>query len=233
VLPKIYILALVIFTQLETTNNMQTLNSLTLVLAVSALAIVDCVATVGNDVYKCGRLGPLGSDKSCPAGYFCPAGATPSTPIVPVKCPAGSYCPAGTCTPVACGCGHKCPAGSFQQTKCRPPFYCSGMNNANMTLCPIGFSCGEVAMCEPKACFPGSYVSCAGKKSCDLCSPGRYCPTATSTILCPAGSYCPLGASAPTQCPANQYCPLGSAKPRSCPPRKSSDPGCKSVDQCK
>ena len=213
---------------------MQTFTSTyTLILAVTTMTVVDSVANVGNAVYKCGRLGPVGSDTKCPAGYFCPAGDSPSTPIVAVKCPAGFYCPAGTCTPVACNCGNKCPAGSAQQTKCRPPFYCPGKNNDNMTLCPIGYSCGEVAMCAPTACCPGTYVTCAGKKSCDACPAGRYCPTATSTVLCPAGSYCPIGASAPTQCPANMYCPLGSAKPKSCPPRKNSEPGCKSVEQCK
>lgn len=184
--------------------------------------------------YRCGFTGISGSptEQRCSPGYYCPAGPTASTPIVPVECPAGFYCPRGTCTPIPCNCGNKCPAGSPKQIKCRPPFYCPGMQNSNMTLCPIGYSCGEPAMCAPMACSPGTYVTCPGKKTCDLCPKGRYCPTATQSVLCPEGSYCPKGVSAPTQCPANQYCPLGSPKPRSCPPGKRSAAGSKSVREC-
>ncbi len=63
-------------------------------------------------------------------------------------------------------------------------------------------------------------MSCAGKKSCDACSAGRYCPTPTTSLLCPAGSFCPEGASAPAPCPAGKHCPLGSSKPRECPEGK-------------
>ena len=203
-----------------------------LALTTATLSLVESVAR--PPTYQCGFLGAVGSRRQrCPAGYYCPAGATPSTPIVAVKCPAGSYCPRGRCTPLLCECRHKCPAGSSKQIECQPPFYCPGTGNANMTLCPIGFSCGEPAMCAPTVCSPGTFVTCAGKVSCDLCSAGRYCPTPTSTTLCPAGSYCPKGASAPTQCPENQYCPLGSAQPISCPASKSSPAGCTAATECK
>ena len=202
-----------------------------LLLATTILSLAESVAV--SPTYLCGFTGPAGSRQKCPAGYYCPAGPTPSTPIVPVQCPAGSYCPKGTCQPLLCNCGYKCPAGSAKEIKCQPPFYCPGMGNYNMTLCPIGYSCGEAAMCAPTACCPGTYVTCAGKKSCDQCPAGRYCPTATQSVLCPEGSYCPIGASAPMQCPENQYCPLGSAKPKSCPPRKTSPAGCKSASECK
>ena len=58
-------------------------------------------------------------------------------------------------------------------------------------------------MCAATQCPPGTFVSCAGKKSCDPCPAGRYCPVPTSSFLCPAGSYCPAGATAPADCPAN------------------------------
>ena len=210
---------------------MQSFLSITLALAATILSLVESVAVTST--YQCGSIGPAASRQKCPAGYYCPAGATPSTPIVAVQCPAGSYCPRGTCTPLLCDCGYKCPAGSAAAIKCQPPFYCPGQGNANMTLCPISYSCGVPAMCAPTACCPGTYVTCAGKKACDLCPAGRYCPIATQSLLCPEGSYCPIGASAPMQCPANQYCPLGSAKPISCPPRKTSPAGSKAVSECK
>ena len=71
--------------------------------------------------------------------------------------------------------------------------------------------CDKPAMCVPTKCVPGTYVSCAGKKSCDACPKGRYCPTPMTTVLCPAGSYCPEGTSAPTPCPADKHCPRGSS----------------------
>ena len=205
---------------------------LPLALFLSAATISHVQAVAAEPTYKCGFLGPNGSREKCPAGYYCPAGPTPSTPIVAVQCPAGFYCPKSTCVPVACDCGYKCPAGSPKQIKCQSPFYCPGMQNANMTLCPIGYSCGVPGMCEPTPCCPGTFVTCPGKKTCDPCPKGRYCPTATQSVLCPEGSYCPIGASAPTQCPAGQYCPLGSAKPKVCPPGKTSPAGCRSASQC-
>jgi len=184
--------------------------------------------------YSCGHTGPDGSptQKDCPAGFYCPAGSTPSTPIVPVSCPAGSRCPKGSCLPAGCDCGYKCPAGSAGQIKCQPPFYCPGKNNTKMTLCPIGSMCDQPGMCAPTPCPPGSYVSCAGKKSCDPCPAGRFCSSTTSSVLCPAGSYCPIGATAPTQCPAGRYCPLGSAQPKDCAQGTTSAAGAASAKEC-
>jgi len=184
--------------------------------------------------YSCGRTGPDGSpaQKDCQAGFYCPAGSTASTPIVPVSCPAGFHCPRGSCSPLECECGHKCPAGSSEQIECQPPFYCPGKGNANMTLCPAGSMCDQPRMCAPTPCPPGTYVSCAGKKSCDACPAGRYCSTAASSVLCPAGSYCPRGASAPAQCPASRFCPVGSARPKDCPAGTTSAAGSASAQQC-
>ena len=48
-------------------------------------------------------------EQPCQAGFYCPQGATPSTPIMPIQCSAGYYCPVKTCKPIPCS---TCPAGS-------------------------------------------------------------------------------------------------------------------------
>lgn len=185
--------------------------------------------------YTCGFYVPPStvSEVPCKAGYYCPAGLTPSTPIVPVKCPAGFYCDPGTCTPEPCKCGYKCPAGSAQPTQCQPPFYCPDPKATNQTICPIGYKCDKPGMCNATVCPLGTYVSCAGKISCDACPAGRYCPEVTQSVLCREGYYCPPGSSAPTVCPAGSYCPLGSSAPVACPNGMSSEAGCKSKSKCK
>ena len=186
--------------------------------------------TTPPPVFVCGFYGT--EQLSCPAGFYCPSGATPSTPIQKVKCPAGSSCGPGVCAPTPCPCGFKCPAGSSAPTECQPPFYCPNTSSVTMTLCPIGFKCDVPGMCQPTPCPPGTFVTCAGKKSCDACAAGRYCPTPTSSVLCPAGSFCPEGSSAPALCPALSYCPLGSAQPLACPPGTTSDAGARKRSQC-
>jgi hypothetical protein len=147
----------------------------------------------------------------CPAGSFCKRSGYNATSF-PTPCPAGSFCPKGSCAPSDCPCGYKCPPKSPDMIQCQPPFYCPGTKNSAQTLCPIGAKCDEPGMCEIKKCPPGTFVSCAGKKTCDLCPKGRFCATPTSSVLCPAGFFCPEGSSAPTPCPADKSCPLGSHK---------------------
>ena len=188
--------------------------------------------------YTCGYYVPPGFPQSpayeqpCRSGYYCPLGPTPSTPIVPVKCPGGYYCGRGTCTPLNCTCGFKCPAGSSAPIECQPPYYCPNQLATSQTLCPIGYKCDQPGLCAPTPCPPGTFVTCAGKVSCDACAKGRYCPTVTTTVLCPAGYYCPGGVSAPTPCTANHYCHLGSAEPIHCPDGKTSPAGSSSKSQC-
>ena len=158
---------------------------------------------------KCGHQCPARatSQMPCPATFYCPN----STLTVP--CPAGHYCPPASCKPTPCECGYKCPPGATARIACQPPFYCPGLGNLNQTLCPIGHKCDVPAMCAPKPCPPGTFVTCAGKQSCQCCSPGRYCPTPTTTFVCPPGSYCPPCASAPTPCPLGLLCHLGFSAP--------------------
>ena len=147
---------------------------------------------------------------ACPAGSFCKKSKYNAT-SAPSPCPAGFFCPKSSCTPTPCPCGFKCPAKSSAPIQCQSPFYCPSTKSTAQTLCPIGYMCDKPGMCEATKCAPGTYVSCAGKKSCDTCPKGRYCPTVTTTVLCPAGSYCPEGSSAPTPCPADKHCPRGSS----------------------
>ena len=184
--------------------------------------------------YKCGNYSTESPpyQKPCRSGYYCPPGATPNTPITPVKCPGGYYCGAGTCNPLPCPCGYKCPAGSSAPIASQPPYYIPHNRSTGQTLCPIGYKCSRPALCNATLCLNGTYVTCAGKKTCDPCPAGRYCPTPTRSVLCPAGSYCAGGASAPTPCQANNYCPLGSSKSVACPLGKISPAGSKSKYQC-
>ena len=188
--------------------------------------------------YLCGYYVPANltqspsNQKPCRAGYYCPVGPKPLTPIVPVRCPPGYFCGVGTCTPSPCQCGHKCPAGSSAPIASQPPYYIPNKLAINQTLCPVGFMCSVPGLCAPIPCPLGTYVSCAGKKSCDPCPKGRYCPLVTSSLLCPAGSFCAGGASAPTMCPAGHFCPLGASAALSCPARTTSPPGAKSKSQC-
>ena len=188
--------------------------------------------------FKCGFYLPLGfPDNSkyqqpCRSGYYCPAGATPFTPIRSIKCPAGYYCGKETCHPSPCNCGYKCPAGSSSPIASEPPFYIPNKLATNQTLCPIGYKCDQPALCNATKCPNGTYVSCGGKKSCDPCPKGRYCPVVTKSVLCPAGYFCAGGVSAPTKCPANNFCPLGSSVSIACPAGKKSAAGAKSKSSC-
>ena len=104
----------------------------------------------------------------CPAGSYCPRSAYNATSF-PTPCPAGSYCAQGVCSPTACPCGYKCPPKSSAAIKCQSPFYCPGTKNSVQKICPIGYKCDQAGMCNATKCLPGTYVSCAGKKSCNAC----------------------------------------------------------------
>ena len=188
--------------------------------------------------FKCGFYLPHGFpvlysyEQPCRSGYYCPSGNTSLTPINPIKCPAGYYCGKEACHPSPCDCGYKCPAGSSAPIASQPPYYIPQPLATSQTLCPIGYKCDQPALCNATKCPNGTYVSCAGKKSCDPCPAGRYCPIVTKSVLCPAGYYCAAGSHAPKQCPANYYCPLGSSWTTACPGGKKSAPGAKSARAC-
>ena len=190
---------------------MTSIQSAVLLLAAASLSVVDAWYC------DCGKYCPDPVKKFrapviCPAGSYCQKSAYNATSH-PTPCPAGSYCPEGACSPIDCPCGYKCPPKSPAPIECQSPFYCPGTKNSAQTLCPIGYKCDTPGMCEAIKCLPGTYVSCAGKKSCDACPKGRFCATPTSSVLCPAGFFCPEGSSAPQPCPVGKACPLGSYTP--------------------
>jgi hypothetical protein len=73
----------------------------------------------------------------------------------------------------------------------------------------MGYICPTVGMCNATQCPLGTYVSCAGKVTCDDCPVGRYCPEVDKSLICPPGNYCPVRSSAPIPCPAGSYCYIG------------------------
>jgi hypothetical protein len=205
-------------------------------LHIIAVAVLAALSLVDAWYCECGNYCPDPVKKFrapvvCPAGSYCPKSKYNATSF-PKPCPAGFFCGKGACTPTPCPCGYKCPAQSAAKIQCQPPFYCPQSKSTAQTVCPLGYKCDQPGMCTPTMCLPGTYVSCVGKKSCDPCAKGRYCPTATSTILCPAGYFCGGGVSAPVLCPAGKYCPLGSSIPTNCTRGASSKEGSSSKSQC-
>ena len=91
-----------------------------------------------------------------------------------------------------------------------------GTRNSAQTLCPIRHMYDQPGMCEPVKCPPGTFVSCAGKKSCDPCPKGRYCSTATSLVVCPGVSSARRGRLRRIRArpvPGARRCPSGSQHP--------------------
>ena len=189
--------------------------------------------------FKCGYYSPPGLPQTpsyqqpCRSGYYCPSGSSPYDPITPIKCPGGYYCGQKTCNPIPCECGYKCPEGSSAPIASHPPYYIPGKLATSQTLCPIGHKCDKPALCNATKCHNGTFVTCAGKISCDPCAHGRYCPTVTTSVLCPAGWYCAGGVYTPTKCPANYYCHIGSSAPIPCPSGTTTPAGSKNKSQCK
>ncbi|XP_075046430.1 uncharacterized protein LOC142107145 [Mixophyes fleayi] len=164
----------------------------------------------------------LASDRecySCPAGWFCLAGAEgPSG-----KCSAGYFCtegsqfgsqfpcPAGTfnlklgsvrvgeCS--ACPIGSYCPAGTSKPALCPIGTYRAEQGARDVgecDQCPAGSSCSNIGMGSPMPCGAGSF-SDTGSSACLLCPAGHYCNEQRTSrermmqLVCPAGRVCPKG----------------------------------------
>ena len=168
----------------------------------------------------------LGSScEICPAGSYCPSGATQVTP-----CPAGQYSDKGAFTCTACpapyttgaagtgvtinGCSVKLISGNYvnndKVTTCPAGYFCSGgttyYDNNGATECPANSYC-TAGTSKPIQCPTETPYSRAGAKSADecfSCSPGTYRDeTVAECIDCPVGYYCENGQK--TACPAGQY----------------------------
>lgn len=151
---------------------------------------------------------------SCPAGYYCPAGAVRALPC-PVgtyndqtatsgstackACIGGSYCSTEGLTAVTgdCAAGYFC----YQNSPSATPLVnltVLGTNYLSSTygLCPQGYYC-PAKTSIPTACAAGYYLDAEAKSSitdCIVCPPGFYCATPglpLPTAKCPAGYFCP------------------------------------------
>ena len=162
----------------------------------------------------------------CPAGSYCPSGATKAT-----KCPTGKYSNEGALTCTNCpdpyttglpgtgvkitGCSVNLPPGQYVSNgevkkDCPAGYYCSGgityYDNNGATECPKNHYCTK-GLSEPLACPTTAPYSRAGAKSADecfSCEEGTYRDeTVTECTTCPVGHYCKGGQK--TACPAGQY----------------------------
>jgi hypothetical protein len=124
----------------------------------------------------------------CPAGSFCPSGATVSSP-----CPKGSF--SGQSNQPSC---QTCPSGS----------YCPSMGMTAPVTCPAGNYCPVAGLSVFTACTSGRFQSNAGASSCDsICDSGSFATVGASTCtVCAPGSYQPTsGASVCLSTPAGSF----------------------------
>ena len=166
----------------------------------------------------------------CPAGNYCPQGTTHEVP-----CPPGTYRPEDGAAAVEdcypCSQGEYCGTSGLTEPtgNCSAGYYCHHNNSIPTPetgvelvsfqyfsgsrggdVCPAGYFCPPGTH-DPQACPGGTYNTEVGggyeADACAVCSPGRYCPEASTSdgLPCPEGYYCPAGTSDTTW----QPCPPG------------------------
>ena len=143
--------------------------------------VESCTDCLGG--YYCPSPGlELGTNYSCPAGYYCQKNANSSMPDndpAAGLCPTGHFCEENTIKP------EPCPHGTFNGL--------TGMMNKSF--------------CEK--CIPGSYCNESGlSQPTGFCHRGFYCPSGSISPMeenCPAGSFCPEGSPLPINCPKGTY----------------------------
>lgn len=182
---------------------------------------------------------------TCPVPYAASPPSDASSLVLAARgdiCPAGHYCPEGASSPLACPPGtFVTETGSTALSACKPctPGYaCPSSGTAIPTvLCPPGYVCtgGNVSGNEQLAtpghyaptgslsqlpCQPGTYSDAFGLSACKQCTAGYFClAEATGPTICPPGRYCPPG----TGNPDDYLCPVGTY---------SSSTGLSSVGEC-
>nr|DBA16528.1 TPA: hypothetical protein GDO54_003912 [Pyxicephalus adspersus] len=183
----------------------------------------------------CNGLG-IAMPSLCPAGYYCPPGASFIT-VYP--CPPGTYGPkTGASSKSDC---EPCPAGMFCSSEglhrptgyCHAGYYCSqgavnptpitprvpfDINYPQNDICPAGYYCPNGTR-APVPCPPGSFSMAAGLSTqgeCQPCPAGHYCAQAglsdpSLAPPCSAGYVCKEGSS--ISCPSDEIhgyrCPAG------------------------
>ena len=160
------------------------------------------------------------TNKFCAAGEFCPTGMD-HVPVLPADgCPVGFQCLEGGGED---GVGSRepypqpCPAGTFANTtghglcdSCPAGFYCLEGSIEPSGPCGWGYYC-PLGSTSPDAvhCPEGTFRDTTGAArvgDCFTCTPGGYCPEASSEpVLCPPGQYCPSGAAVPVPCPKGRF----------------------------
>ncbi len=162
----------------------------------------------------CATLG-LAVAVDCPLGTYNPNVGKSLTSDC-LQCPAGNFCPKGATEPQTCAAGFYCAAGTGNfSTACHAGTYSALKaigTSADCTICPAGAYCPEGSG-MPTYCPPGTYNPDTGKSvstDCANCDAGTACPKygnikSYSGIVCPPGYYCPAGTGYPTQFP----CPNG------------------------
>eukprot|EP00752_Nemacystus_decipiens_P010330 g9202.t1 len=153
---------------------------------------------------------------TCPAGYYCLAGAAnyTSTP-----CPPGYFCLDGTIASNQ----HPCPPGTYASEEGTPNEescvdapageYVSGVANTDVTgSCSAGYYCSGGASSATPSCVE------TVEGVCDTggpCVAGQYCPEGSAMWrACPGGQYCADVSGLVTgNCTAGYYCIEGSKTP--------------------
>jgi len=130
---------------------------------------------------------------ACPAGHLCAQLAT----TLPAPCPAGSYCPAGAsiATPCKPGTFNKSPLGTSVAScaACTAGYECAKASTTAPVACPAGTYCHEgSSVTQP--CPLGHY--CPEKSAApQACAANTYTPAtkATTCVACPKGYKCTNG----------------------------------------
>ncbi|EDV28435.1 uncharacterized protein TRIADDRAFT_51343 [Trichoplax adhaerens] len=173
--------------------------------------------------------------RSCPEGYYCPAGTGNDWKSCPrgtyssisglhdisqcKPCDAGKYCNQEHATAPTgdCYAGYYCSSGSDRPNPSGDNIttiigndtcpYFQGKQTGDGAPCPAGHYCPQGSD-MPMQCPVGTYGPTAGASNCTACPPGYTCETAgiaTLSQACPKGYYCLAGST-------NKYatpCPAG------------------------
>eukprot|EP00438_Fugacium_kawagutii_P034128 Skav216726 [mRNA] locus=scaffold653:86735:90308:+ [translate_table: standard] len=212
----------------------------------SASACVECPAgstTLGNGATSL-------SNCTCVPGYV---NTNASNPSVCEPCGLGSFWAENSC--VACPAGrYKSEIGHVPCTKCPQGRWSSATgaeDPSTCTNCMIDTTTAEAGAgsLEDCLCWPGLYNV---NGSCDVCSPGFYCPGTGEALACTTGATSFSRSTSPSDCfcKAGHYsgsgskchlCPRGTYKqvqgnaascPFSCPTNADSEEGSTSLADC-
>ena len=157
---------------------------------------------------------------ACGAGFICDIAGLVGVPEVPYhptySCPAGYYCLAGATVGTACATGTYNPSsGKEDPSSCLavPAGYYADVEATTSIAtneCPAGYYClASAATSTANPCAAGTYRSLVGGQSpadCAACPTGYYCGENTVTpIECPQGYYCVINTIDPVKCPEGYY----------------------------